>query len=186
MSAQYHSATVGIDLGGTSARIAFVDDEGNVHVLADSLGRTSLPTNVFLDPDSSHPVLGESATALALGHPDGLVRRVVSILERDRSHVWSLGNREYRPRDLCSLILRELNVRACSFLGVSHAETVIAVPCHFGQLEREEIRRAGERTRDSRQSSFLMQRSPPQWKCLSTTTRTAQITCWSATWRNEP
>jgi molecular chaperone DnaK len=144
MNAQYRSATVGIDLGGTSARIAVVDEKGDVHVLRDPLGRTSLRTDVFLDPDSLHPVVGERATALALRQPDGLLRHVVEGLERDRSHVWALGNREYRPRDLCSLILRELKQRADSVQGASHAEAVIAVPSHLGATAREEIRRAGE------------------------------------------
>lgn len=144
MGLRNQSATVGIDLGGTNARIAFVDDHGELQVIPDSVGRYSMRTDVFFDPSSLQPVVGEKAIALAPRQPEHLVRGVLRHLERDMSHVWRFGNRVYRPKDMCVLILRELKQCAEAYLDVPVVAAVIAVPSRFGSAVRAEIRRAGE------------------------------------------
>jgi molecular chaperone HscC len=55
-----------------------------------------------------------------------------------------LGDRDYRPEDLSSLVLRSLKADAEAALGVPVTEAIVTVPAYFSDAQRKATRAAGE------------------------------------------
>jgi molecular chaperone DnaK (HSP70) len=131
---------VGIDLGTTNSEIAVYRD-GRPQVLADSDGRTILPSVVGLDQDGSL-LVGEAARNQYILHPERTIRSIKRLMGGDRKV--SLGGRDYAPQDISAMILRRLKEIAEERIGAPVRKAVITVPAFFSDAQRQATREAGE------------------------------------------
>ena len=146
---------LGIDLGTTNSLIARVVD-GNVVVMADAAGNTTLPSVVYYG--ESEVLVGSAAEAMALSHPDDTIASAKRLLGRDRCDVvsgtrWKLANDnlafetrrgDVTPVEVSADILRSLKQRA-EVASVGNIDgVVITVPAYFDDGQRSGTRQAAE------------------------------------------
>lgn len=126
---------IGIDLGTTSSLVAvMVGDQPRL--IADSCGRTVMPSLVVIKRDKSI-LVGHDAQRLANRYAAGNL--LVASMKR------SMGrHKEYGEHDskmpvqvLTAIILAELKIRAETFLGTPVDKAVIAVPANFSFSQRQ-------------------------------------------------
>jgi molecular chaperone DnaK (HSP70) len=132
---------LGIDLGATRSRMAYVDDTGRPVVVKSALGGDSTPSAVFFE-SSRHAVVGRAARDSAVILPD----LVAQLVKRDMgtATTYTFWGQWHTPETVSALILRELARVAAAQSGHPVREVVITVPAYFGIAEREATRRAGE------------------------------------------
>ncbi|HEX8797176.1 MAG TPA: Hsp70 family protein, partial [Terriglobales bacterium] len=128
---------VGIDLGTTNSEVAvFVD--GKVSVL-EAGGKNILPSVVGLSP-SGELLVGEAARNQMAMYPERTVRSIKR--KMGSSETVTLGDRQFTPQEISSLILRELATWASRRLGQPVAKAVITVPAYFSDAQRQATREA--------------------------------------------
>ena len=134
-------AVFGIDLGTTDSRIAYVDDAGRPVVLKSVVGEDTTPSVVYFESPET-VVVGRRAKDYAARFPDLVVELVKRRMGQDVHY--SFHGQEYTPESVSALILRELARAAQEQAGLVARDVVITVPAHFGLLEREATRKAGQ------------------------------------------
>jgi len=130
----------GIDLGTTYSCISYVDEFGKPVVLPNSENDRVTPSVVFFDGDEI--IVGEVAKENSKIYPDD----VVSFVKRamgDEFYLFTHREKEYKPEEISSLILRKLVKDASDYLGEEVKDVVITCPAYFGINEREATRNAG-------------------------------------------
>jgi molecular chaperone HscA len=146
---------LGIDLGTTNSLIARVVD-GNVVVMADAAGNTTLPSVVYYG--ETEVLVGSAAEAMALSHPDDTIASAKRLLGRDRCDVvsgtrWKLANDnlafetrrgDVTPVEVSADILRSLKQRAEAASVENIDGVVITVPAYFDDGQRSGTRQAAE------------------------------------------
>jgi molecular chaperone DnaK len=154
---------VGIDLGTTSLRAAYVRG-GKPLVLASADGYNTVPSILALDARGKLAV-GRQAKGQMLTHPrlavSGAKRLVGRQFEspmvqsaRGRVHheiasgeegeaAVKLADRVYPLEQVCALILRDVRELAQSHLGQPISRAVITVPACFNAHQRRAVREAG-------------------------------------------
>lgn len=132
---------VGIDLGTTHSLIGHYSDDGEPTLFPNALGDYLTPSVISLDEDG-HIVVGLPARDRMISHPD----RTVASFKRwmGTARPTQLGNRQFRPEELSSLVLRSLLADAEAALGEKVTEAVISVPAYFSDAQRRATRAAGE------------------------------------------
>ncbi len=129
---------VGIDLGTTNSEVAaYVGDR--VRVLG-PVDEKMLPSCVGLTPEGEL-MIGQTARNQQLLYPERTIRSVKRKMGSTESLV--LGDREYSPQEISSLILRELIGWAEVALGAKPTKAVITVPAYFSDAQRQATREAG-------------------------------------------
>ena len=131
---------VGIDLGTTNSLVAAWVD-GAPRLIPNALGSVLTPSCVGLDDDGS-VLVGEAARERLQTHPF----RTASLFKRymGSGRTVQLGDRDYRPEELSSLVLRALKADAEAALGTTVTEAIITVPAYFSDAQRKATRVAGE------------------------------------------
>jgi molecular chaperone DnaK len=133
---------VGIDLGTTFSAVAAIDRHGQPRVLANSEGRRTTPSVVFLEPGGG-VVVGEQARNQALADPG----RTVQFIKRqmgESGFSLTIDGIDYVPEAISALILEKLRSDASAALGAEVTRAVISVPAYFKDTQREATRQAGE------------------------------------------
>src|SRR5438874_5216805 len=129
----------GIDLGTTNSEIAaFLN--GKVEVLgpeADSM----LPSCVGLSPAGAL-LVGQEARHQQLLYPHLTVRSIKR--KMGSTEAVKLGDKEFTPQEISSLILRRLVEWAQNELHQPIGKAVITVPAYFSDAKRNATREAGE------------------------------------------
>lgn len=131
---------IGIDLGTTNS-LAACFRQGRVELIPNRLGEALTPSVVSVDSQGKLYV-GKSAKERALLYPE----ESASVFKRAMGtpREYRLGNRQFRPEDLSSLVLRSLKEDAEAFLGEPVTEAIISVPAYFNDHQRKATKRAGE------------------------------------------
>ena len=127
------SRVLGIDLGTTYTAVACIDDYGKPVVLKNSDGRNTTPSAVFFD--APHYVVGEVALQSTLTDPQHVVQFVKRFMGA-KNHRIRVGDNEYSPEFVSSLILRKVVQEAEDALGERTDGVVITVPAYFGEAQR--------------------------------------------------
>src|SRR5438270_5371849 len=130
---------VGIDLGTTNSEVAIVRD-GQPHVFAED-GDPILPSFVGLSEDG-RLLVGKAARNQWLLAPERTVKSIKRKMGQDVKV--RLGEQEYRPQEISTMILRTLRDRASQQLGAPVTKAVITVPAYFNDAQRQATREAGE------------------------------------------
>jgi molecular chaperone DnaK len=130
---------VGIDLGTTNSEIAVLRN-GQPVVLREE-GDAILPSVVGLD-NEGRLLVGTPARNQWVLAPERTIRSIKRKMGEDVTV--RLGDRDYSPQEVSSLILRKLKERAEQELGHPVHKAVITVPAFFNEVQREATREAGE------------------------------------------
>ena len=135
------SPILGIDLGTTTARMAWVDSEGVARLVPNAEGSPSTPSVVHLLADGTS-LVGEPAVAMAVrdpGHTVGSLRLHLG----DRAFAPELHGRAWSAEELQALILHKLKVDAERALGTEIRDLVLTVPSRFDSVRRGATAEAG-------------------------------------------
>jgi len=131
----------GIDLGTTYSGIAYIDEHGKPVIIPNAENQRITPSVVFFDGDNI--IVGEVAKENAKLYPN----EVVTLVKRsmgEPNFLFEYQNKNYRPEEISSYILRKLVNDAKQHLGEEITDVVITCPAYFGINEREATRLAGE------------------------------------------
>jgi molecular chaperone HscC len=131
---------VGIDLGTTHSLVA-VWDAGAARLLPNALGEVLTPSCVSLDEDGT-VLVGRAAKERLQTHPDRTAAAFKRYMGTSKS--FRLGDRDFRPEELSSCVLRSLKADAESALGMPIEEAIITVPAYFSDAQRKATRLAGK------------------------------------------
>jgi molecular chaperone DnaK len=130
---------VGIDLGTTNSEIAaFVN--GKVEVLGLEADKM-LPSCVGFSPAGSL-LVGREARHQQLLYPNLTIRSIKR--KMGSTEPVKLGDKEFTPQEISSLILRQLVQWAEQALNQPIRKAVITVPAYFSDAQRNATREAGE------------------------------------------
>src|SRR6266576_4021997 len=129
----------GIDLGTTNSEIAaFVN--GKVEVLGPEADRM-LPSCVGLSPAGAL-LVGREARHQQLLYPHLTIRSIKR--KMGSTEAVKLGDKEFTPQEISSLILHQLVEWAQHDLNQPIGKVVITVPAYFSDAQRNATREAGE------------------------------------------
>jgi molecular chaperone DnaK (HSP70) len=130
---------VGIDLGTTNSEIAaFVN--GKVQVLGPEADRM-LPSCVGLSPTGAL-LVGREARHQQLLYPHLTIRSIKR--KMGSTEAVKVGDKEFTPQEISSLILRQLVEWAQHELHQPIGKAAITVPAYFSDAQRNATREAGE------------------------------------------
>lgn len=130
---------VGIDLGTTYTVVAFIEN-GQPKIIPNAEGQRLTPSVISFTEDGQ-PLVGQMAKRQAVANPG---RTVFSIKRRMGSdYKVTIGEREYTPQELSSLILRKVKADAEHYLGERIEKAVITVPAYFNDCQRQTTKEAG-------------------------------------------
>ena len=153
------SLIVGIDLGTTNSLIGAMD-AGFPVLLADADGERLTPSVVHF-PESGEPLVGRPAARMRALDPAHTVYSVKRFIGRrvgeeadDVGYPLTgapgtpvrvrVGDREYSPEEISSIILRKLRADAARALETEIVRAVITVPAYFNDAQRQATKAAGE------------------------------------------
>lgn len=131
---------IGIDLGTTNSLVAIWRD-GKPHIIPNALGDNLTPSCLGIDDDGT-VLVGKAARERLQTHPHmtaAVFKRYMGSDKRIR-----LGDKEFRPEELSSMVLRALKEDAEAFLGHKVEEAIITVPAYFSDGQRKATRAAGQ------------------------------------------
>jgi molecular chaperone HscC len=131
---------IGIDLGTTNSLAAYWQD-GAAHIIPNALGDALTPSVVGLDDDGTI-LVGKAARERLQTHPQLTAALFKRYMGSERKIM--LGDKEFRPEELSSLVLRALKQDAESLLGLEITEAIITVPAYFSDAQRKATRHAGQ------------------------------------------
>ena len=130
---------IGIDLGTTYTVVAVIED-GQPKIIPNAEGQRLTPSVVAFT-DEVRPLVGQLAKRQAAANPE---RTVFSIKRRMGSdYKVRIGEREYIPQEISSLILRKVKADAEDYLGEKVERAVITVPAYFNDRQRQATKEAG-------------------------------------------
>jgi len=136
---------IGIDLGTTNSCVSLIDDTGVIRII-DPLegGGYTTPSVVFFDISDNSVMVGETAIQEGFFHPECVVECVRNYVGVPDFNYY-IGEQEYSPTAITSLILKKLITDAEAWLGSEEIEgAVITCPAYFGIAAREAIKFAAE------------------------------------------
>jgi len=140
---------VGIDLGTTNSVVAVMEG-GKPTVIANTEGRRTTPS-VVAQPKTGERLVGQLARRQAVVNPQNtvysikrFVGRRFNEVEQERKMVSYkvkegpdggckvvMGDKDYTPEEISSIILRKLKEDAEKYLGEKVTSAVITVPAYF-------------------------------------------------------
>ncbi|MGB7323666.1 MAG: molecular chaperone HscC [Rubripirellula sp.] len=131
---------IGIDLGTTHSLVSVFRD-GQPTLIPNRHGSVMTPSVVGV-LKNGEVVVGQTAKELRVTDPDQCSWCFKRYMGQDRR--FQLGNKEFTPHELSSLVLRSLKNDATEALGREVTDAVITVPAYFNDHARQATRLAGE------------------------------------------
>ncbi len=131
---------VGIDLGTTNSLVS-VFRNGKPELLPTAHDGVLTPSVIGVLPNGEI-VVGQTAKEFRVTDPESCAWCFKRYMGQDRR--LKLGNKEFTPHELSSLVLRSLKNDASAALGVEVTDAVITVPAYFNDHARQATRLAGE------------------------------------------
>lgn len=131
---------IGIDLGTTNSLVSYWNGE-KIVVIPNALGKNLTPSVVGINEDGE-VIVGEIPKERLISHPNmtaSLFKRYIG-----SKKVFALGEKEFLPEELSSLIIASLKRDAEKYLEEEVNEAVISVPAYFSDAQRKATKRAGE------------------------------------------
>lgn len=131
---------VGIDLGTTNSSVAYFTEDGP-KIIPNRLGKNITPSVVSIDEEDNIYV-GETALERSALY----FSSTAQVFKRDMGSqkVFKLNDKEFKPEELSSFILKYLKEDAEHFLAQAVEEAVISVPAYFNDEQRKATKKAGE------------------------------------------
>src|SRR5262245_10563111 len=119
---------IGVDLGLTNARAAWVDAEGKTVLLETPTGRRAVPAAVGLE-SSGQLHVGESARNQHILDPDQATMRLRRLLGTGQRVM--LADKSFSPQELVAVVLSQIKEFCEQRRGGTVTGLALAVPCDF-------------------------------------------------------
>ena len=163
-SIQKEDIIVGIDLGTTNSLVAFINPEGQPHVINDAGKGVLVPSVVHFHPQGD-VIVGNEAKDYLISDPQNTIFSVKRLLGRSFVDIEehkdffsykilddnteslvkiNVGDRFFTPIELSAMVLKELKERAEHSLKTPVNRAVITVPAYFNDSQRQATRDAGK------------------------------------------
>jgi molecular chaperone DnaK len=156
------SKIIGIDLGTTNSAVSVIEG-GEPKIIANLEGKRTTPSVVAFIEDGERKV-GEPAKRQAVTNPEHTIYSIKRFIGKNFSEVKKeagrvsykiekgtgnipvvpVGDRNYTPQELSSMILQNLKKSAEEYLGYEVTKAVITVPAYFNDQERKATMEAGK------------------------------------------
>lgn len=133
-------AIAGIDLGTTNSALAALNDIGKPEIVVNANGERVTPSVVAFT-EGKVALVGQQAKGKLSSEPSDVVQFVKRKMG-DPSHRYKVGENEYSPVEISSLILKKLKEECVDCGDVN--DVIITVPAHFNEVERKSTMDAGE------------------------------------------
>ncbi len=153
---------VGIDLGTTNSAIAVMEG-GKPTVIINSEGGRTTPSVVGITKKGER-LVGQLAKRQAAMNPENTIYSIKRFIGRKYDEVESerkivaykvlkgrnnlaevkMGDKNYIPEEISSVILQKLKSDAESYLGTDVTDAVITVPAYFNDAQRQATKNAGK------------------------------------------
>lgn len=132
-------AVIGIDLGTTNS-LGCIYRKGKAELIPNAQGLYLTPSVVSM-MEEGHVVVGQPAKERLITHPE----RTAFSFKKDMGtgRRWRLGEKDFLPEELSSLVIRSILEDAKAYLGETIEEAVISVPAYFHDEQRVAVKRAG-------------------------------------------
>lgn len=154
---------IGIDLGTTNSAMA-VMQAGKPEIIANSEGNRTTPSVVAVNKNkerlvgqvarrqqvtNSKNTIYEVKRLIGRRWEDEEVQRDIKLMGYDivksgKAVKVKMGDKEYSPEEISSMILGKLKADAESYLGDTVTEAVITVPAYFDDSQRQATKDAGK------------------------------------------
>ncbi|KLU02944.1 Chaperone protein DnaK [Rhodopirellula islandica] len=131
---------IGIDLGTTHSLVS-VFRNGKPELIANAHGETLTPSIIGVLEDGQI-VVGSAARELRVTAPERCAWVFKRYMGQERK--LKLGDKEFTPHELSSLVLQSLRDDAAAHLNIEITDAVITVPAYFNDHQRQATRLAGE------------------------------------------
>ena len=131
---------VGIDLGTSTSEISYVDENGEINVVANRDGEPITPSVVHIK-HNGRAVVGSRAREYLFTRPDCTfmeVKRIFGTDEKLMAH-----GKIYAPEEIQAHIIEYLIDCAEEYVGEDVSAAVITVPAYFTDVQRKQTIRAG-------------------------------------------
>ncbi|MDD6657107.1 MAG: Hsp70 family protein [Lachnospiraceae bacterium] len=127
---------LGIDLGTTYSVAAYVDEKGDPHTIYNAEGKTTTPSVVYFQDESS-VVVGQIAKDFKATEPKQVISTVKNAIGQDKEYN-PLPNMKVSPQDVSSFVLRKVVRDAEMYFGNSEEikDVVVTVPSYFTEAQR--------------------------------------------------
>lgn len=155
------SKIIGIDLGTTNSAVAVMEG-GEPKIIPSKEGRNVVPSVV----DPVKRIVGDVAKRQQILKPEQIIFSIKRLMGRrfddlsvKRDSEWlpykiinsknnlaavEVGNKQYTPQEISSMILSKLKKDAEDYLGGKVEEAVITVPAYFDDSQRQATKEAGQ------------------------------------------
>ncbi len=131
----------GIDLGTTNSSIAYLKAGKSVAIPVEE-GSAIVPSVVSLDKETGNIIVGRQAKNRLVAFTDCTIQSIKRMMGKDTAVY--LGDREMRPEEVASFILKYLVQNAGKIIGEEIEKVVITVPAYSSDAQRRATIRAGE------------------------------------------
>jgi molecular chaperone HscC len=123
----------GIDLG-TSNSVISIWDGKQTQVIPNQHGELLTPSIVSID-ETGEVLVGKIAKERLLTHPTKTAAAFKRFMGTNKKY--QLGNQQFTPIELSSLVLKSLKISAEQYLNEPCTKAVISVPAYFNNIQRE-------------------------------------------------
>ena len=132
---------IGIDLGTTYSAAAYLDENGNPHIIPNRDGEPTTPSVVLFEGGSV--VVGQEAKDNSSMNPFNVVDFVKRQMGNPNYTFINEADESYTPEDISAIILKRIKADCEAFLNKEIDAAVITVPAYFGDAERKATMDAG-------------------------------------------
>lgn len=123
----------GIDLGTSNSVISFWDGK-QTRVIPNQHGDLLTPSVVSID-DTGEVLIGKIAKERLSTHSTQTAATFKRFMGTNKKY--QLGNQQFTPIELSSLVLKSLKISAEQYLNEPCTKAVISVPAYFNNIQRE-------------------------------------------------
>lgn len=153
---------IGIDLGTTNSSVSVVEG-GSPKIITNEEGKRTTPSIISFSEDGERRI-GDAAKRQAITNPERTIYSIKRFIGKNYNEVTDevskvpykveknssnipivrIGDREYTPQEISSMVLQKLKKSAEEYLGQEVTEAVITVPAYFNDQERKATIEAGK------------------------------------------
>lgn len=155
---------IGLDLGSSMSAVATVEN-GNSIIIVNKEGNRTTPSVVQISDDGGEIKVGSAAKRSMVTKPQNtiqLVKRLMgatyddnnvqemikrstyNIINKNNKPYIKIGEKEYSPEQISSIIVNEMKKTAEDYLGTKVTDVVITCPAWFNDVQRQATKTAGE------------------------------------------
>lgn len=155
---------IGLDLGSSMSAVATIEN-GNSTIIVNKEGNRTTPSVVQISDDGGEIKVGSAAKRSMVTKPQNtiqLVKRLMgatynehnvqemikrstyNIINKNNKPYIKIGEKEYSPEQISSIIVNEMKKIAEDYLGTKVTDVVITCPAWFNDVQRQATKTAGE------------------------------------------